>query len=60
MSEVPLYSIPPRKTKCFRGGGSCKHGLSTSQFPVSAYAGSFKNVKAPKADCETIQGYLAH
>ena len=34
MSEVPLYSAVPRK-----------HGLSTEQYPVTAYVGSSKNLK---------------
>ena len=40
-----------------------KHGLSTAQFPVSAYAGSSKNLKDLKDDLSTfrhLQGYLAY
>ena len=50
MSEVPLYRLPEKgraDAACagrgmYRGG---KHGLSTEQFPVSAYVGSSKNLK---------------
>ena len=34
ISEMPLYAHTERK-----------HGLSTEQFPVSAYVGSSKNLK---------------
>ena len=37
-----------------------KHGLSTEQFPVSAYAGSSKNLKDLKMPRSWYRGGLAH
>jgi len=57
MSEIPLYVyilVAARAQQCPAKQAERKHGLSTEQFPVSAYVGISKNLK----DLKRVTGSL--